>query len=166
MATPITNNDPYPATPEQLIAMLGDPNYAAAKYVALEDRKTEVKVQELTADGLRLEIHREVDANLPSVAKKVLGDTNFLIQRETWTKTESGYHCEAVLDSPGKPVQRGGTMDIISTGDGTSKWLIDWEVKASVPLVGKKIEAIVADEAKGNFVKELNFNLQWLKENG
>ena len=72
--------DPYPASPDGLMAMMQDPEYVNAKYTALQDRSFEVLQLEKTADGHVLKVDRIVDANLPDFAKKVLGDTNRLVQ--------------------------------------------------------------------------------------
>ena len=41
-------------------------------------------------------------------------------------------------------------------GDG-SDWTVDFEIKASVPLIGGKIEKMVAEETKASLVKEFAF---------
>ncbi len=154
--------DPYPANPQRLRAMMLDSEYVAAKYVALGDRSTQLQTLEETGDGWTFKVDREVDANLPDIAKKVLGDSNRLIQTEVWRASGDGYAADVVIDSPGKPVKITGTMSITPTGPDTSTWAVDFTIKASVPLVGGKIETIVADEAQGNLVKEYEFNKGWL----
>jgi hypothetical protein len=154
--------DPYPRDPEGLRQMYLDGDYQAAKYRALQDRSTVIQELEESGDGWRLTVEREVDANLPDFAKKVLGDTNRLIQREVWHKSGEDYVCDVVIDSPGKPVAIKGTMRMERTGPDTSNWHVDFAIKASVPLVGGKIEQLVADEAQDNLAKEYAFNQQWL----
>jgi hypothetical protein len=155
--------DPYPTTPDGIMAMLQDPSYVTAKYEALQDRKTTVLHLEKTADGHVLKVEREVDANLPDIAKKVLGETNHLIQTETWRANGAGgYDADVVIDSPGKPVKITGTMHVTPDGDANATWKVDFTIKASVPLVGGKIEQIVAKETSDNLAKEYTFNKQWL----
>lgn len=162
MATKAGTKDPYPATPDALIEMMRNREYVTAKYVALNDRKTEILQLDPTADGVIFKVDREVDANLPDIAKKVLGDTNQLVQSEVWKKSGSGYAAEVLIDSPGKPVKITGTMSIQPASPTTSTWTVDFEIKASVPLIGGKIEKIVADETQANLVKEYEFNKGWL----
>lgn len=154
--------DPYPRSPEGLKQMYLDREYQEAKYRALKDRKTDIQELAETADGWKLTVDREVDANLPDFAKKVLGDTNRLIQREVWRKSGDDYVCDVVIDSPGKPVTIKGSMKMEKTGDDTSNWAVDFTIKASVPLVGGKIEKLVADETQANLAKEYTFNQEWL----
>jgi len=162
MATKAGTVDPYPASPDRILAMLADPEYVNAKYTALQDRKFEVLQLEQTPGGLTLKVDRQVEANLPDIAKKVLGDTNQLVQTEVWSKSGSGYACEVTIASPGKPVTIGGTMNITPEGEGKSKWAVDFSIKASVPLIGGKIEKIIAEETQANLAKEYKFNTDWL----
>ena len=64
--------------------------------------------------------------------------------------------------SPGKTVTIKGSMKMEKTGDDTSIWAVDFTIKASVPLVGGKIEKLVADETQANLAKEYTFNKEWL----
>lgn len=163
MATPAGVVDPYPTTPDGIMAMLQDPEYVKAKYEALADRKTQLLQLEKTADGHIFKVEREVDANLPDIAKKVLGDTNHLIQTEVWhANSAGGYDADVTIDSPGKPVKLAGTMHVAPDGDGKATWKVDFMVKASVPLIGGKIEQIVAKETQDNLAKEYSFNTTWL----
>ena len=153
--------DPYPASPDGLMAMMQDPEYVNAKYTALQDRSFEVLQLDKTAGGHVLKVDRIVDANLPDFAKKVLGDTNRLVQTEVWTKSGAGYKAEVDVQSPGKPITIKGTMNIQPHGENTSKWTVDFEIKGTLPLMGK-IEQIVANETQDNLGKEYTFNKGWL----
>lgn len=163
MATPAGVVDPYPTTSDGIMAMLQDPDYVKAKYEALADRKTQVLQLEKTADGHVFKVEREVDANLPEIAKKVLGETNHLIQTEVWRANgNGGYDADVTIDSPGKPVKIAGTMHVTPDGDASATWKVDFTIKASVPLIGGKIEQIVAKETRDNLAKEYAFNKSWL----
>jgi len=156
--------DPYPVSPEGVVEMLLNRDYVMAKYEALQDRQFEVLQLERTDDGHVFKVDREVDANLPDIAKKVLGDTNRLVQSEVWRKSGDGYVADVKIDSPGKPVAITGSFEVMPSGDGAATWTVDFTIKASVPLVGGKIEKIVAQEAQDNLGKEYTFNKQWLAE--
>jgi hypothetical protein len=154
-------DDPYPATPDQLIDMMSDAEYVNAKYTALKDKTFKVTKLERSGDGLSLEVDREVEANLPDFVKKVLGETNRLIQREQWSKSGDGYTCDVVIDSPGKPMKITGTMAIRPDGAAASKWKVDFTIKGTLPMMGK-IEKVVAQETQENLAKEYEFNKGWL----
>lgn len=162
MSTKLSNTDRYPATPDQIMAMLQDSEYPKAKYEALGDLKFEVVKHEPSDVGLETVVDREVAANLPDIAKKVLGETNHLVQTENWGTSGDGYGGDMDIDSPGKPMNIQATMSITPVGDAESDWTVDFEIKASVPLIGGKLEKMVDRETRDNLVKEFDFNKGWL----
>lgn len=164
MSTKLSNTDRYPATPSQIMAMLQDADYAAAKYEALGDIKFEV-LEHTPGDGsLTVKVEREVDANLPGAAKKVLGETNHMVQTETWSADGDGFDGNLGIDSPGKPLTITATETIAPVGDTESDWTVNFEFKASIPFIGGKIEKMVADETKTSLAKEFAFNKGWLAD--
>jgi Protein of unknown function (DUF2505) len=161
VATKLSNTDHYNATPQQIMAMMQDSGYASAKYTELGDVKFEVKSHEPDDNGLNVTVDREVNANLPDMAKKVLGETNQMVQSEVWRADGDSFVGNMTIDSPGKPITITATNVIKPVGDG-SDWTVDFEIKASVPLIGGKIEKMVAEETKASLVKEFAFNQDWL----
>ena len=83
MAKKAGTNDLYPGTPEQVMDMMRQKEYFQAKYVALQDDTFEILEHKPSPDGLTFQVDRVVQANLPAFAKKVLGETNRLVQRVT-----------------------------------------------------------------------------------
>ncbi|MDP4014410.1 MAG: DUF2505 domain-containing protein [Candidatus Nanopelagicales bacterium] len=162
MSTQLSKIDRYPASPDKLIAMMRSRDYFEAKYAHLEDIKFEVTKFEPSGDGVAVEVDREVAADMPDFAKKILGETNHLVQHETWSKDGAGYSCELIIDSPGKPITMKGSMSIVAAGEGESDWALDLDIHSSLPLVGRKIEKIAHDQTRSASDKEMEFNLGWL----
>lgn len=162
MTTKFSNTDPYPAPPEQIMAMLQDPGYAPAKYAALGDISYDVTTHDVSDDGVSFVVEREVPSSMPDLAKKVLGQTNHMIQKENWRAAGDGYTADMVLESPGKPLNITGSMSIVPARDGESDWTVNFEVKASVPLIGGKLEKMVEKETMDTLPKEFAFNQEWL----
>jgi hypothetical protein len=158
----VSNTDRYAATPDQMIEMMAKPDYLTAKYEALGDIEFKVEDQTVSDGGLNLKISRVVSANLPDLAKKVLGESSELIQEENWSTAGADKTANITIDSPGKPVKIHGTAEIKPVGDAECDYTVKFEIKASIPLVGGKIEKMVAAETKGNFVKEKGFNESYL----
>ena len=105
MSKKISRVDKYEASAEAILAMLQDRDYVDAKYQALGDISTSVETFETTDDGLSLKVDRQVPADLPGFAKKIMGDTNRIVQTENW-----GQLAREFLRSqdrvPGKPPAR------------------------------------------------------------
>lgn len=95
------------------------------------------------ADGPEVSIDQEQAVrNVPSMVRKLVGETIKLRQVERWTSAE---HAEATLSITEQDATLHGTVDLAATSGDTTQQLIAWEVKVSIPLVGRKVESIVSD---------------------
>jgi uncharacterized protein YndB with AHSA1/START domain len=79
--------------------------------------------------------------SIPGFARKFVGDEINLIQSEQWSDIENGV-VDVVI--PGKPGQMRGTITLRESG-GTTTETVAMEIKVNIPLVGGKIESLIAD---------------------
>ena len=161
MSKKISRVDKYNASADDIWAMLNSRDYVDAKYQALGDISTDV-VQFDTGDAIALSVERVVPAELPDFAKKIMGDTNKIIQNEKWSARGEGYVCDLKIEFPGKPLHVTGRLDVKPAGDANAAWHVDMDVKASVPLIGGKLEGVVVKETLASLDKEYAFNQEWL----
>lgn len=164
MSQKFSNKDRYSATPDQMIAMMSDPEYIKAKYEALGDLSFDVLEQSAEGDSLKIKVDRTMKANLPNVAKKVLGETSQMIQTENWSTGGATKTATMEMEAPGKPIKIHSTLEIAPVGDSECDYTANFEIKASIPLVGGKIEKIIVGETKDSLVKEEAFNSKWLAD--
>ena len=164
MSKKISRVDKYQASADAVWAMLHDRAYLDAKYQALGDNSTDVQTFDTADDSISLKVERIVPADLPDFAKKILGDTNRIEQAEKWTAVGDGYSCDLKIEFPGKPLHVTGKLDVKPTGDASADWVVNMEVKSSVPLVGGKLEGVVVKETLASLDKEYAFNQEWLAE--
>ena len=78
---------------------------------------------------------------IPGFAKRFVGDEIQLVQTERWSDIENA-RLEVVI--PGKPGQMSGTLSLRESG-GTTTETVELEVRVGIPLVGGKIESLIAD---------------------
>lgn len=140
----------YVRDSDTVIKMFGDKDYFVRKFELLNARSFEVLEHELDGDKFRIKMKAELpmSAPVPGFAKKFVGDTVTLVETDSWnlaTKTGS-----IEVDVKGAPVDASGIMTLTDGGKGAVN-SIDWTVKCSVPLIGKKLEKLIADDinAKG-----------------
>ena len=94
------------------------------------------------AAGMEVVIDQVMPARgIPGFAKKFVGEEINLVQTEQWSDIETG-SVDVVI--PGKPGQMRGTIRIQESG-GTTTETVEMEIKVSIPLVGGKIESLIAD---------------------
>ena len=92
--------------------------------------------------GMAVEIDQVQEARgIPGFAKKFVGDEINIVQSEEWTSPEKG---NIHVSIPGKPGEMAGTALLTEDPDGTTE-TVNLTVKVNIPLVGTKIEGLIAD---------------------
>ena len=94
---------------------------------------------------------------VPGFAKKFVGDSTRAIKTLRWNGDTAAF----AVETPGKPTSLSGTASLSSSGS-TTKLRYDLDVKASVPLIGGKLEKLVADLTIEGFGKEEAAGVAWL----
>jgi hypothetical protein len=142
--------------------MFCDAEFVRAKYDALGYPKHELLELDRSDEGARIKTRRWVPANVPGFAKKLFGDTTEMVQTDVWSAETGGVrHGTWTIDVPGKPVKASGSIRLEGTESG-SLVTIDGELKASVPLIGGKLESWAGGEAADTLRKEYEFGVGWL----
>ena len=147
----------YDAPPTEVRAMMTDPTFwdkVADATGALSSTAT--VGTEGAATRVVVDQEQEV-AGVPSFAKKFVGDSTRAITTQVWTGNEATF----VVETPGKPTSMSGTASIAENGSG-STLTYDLEVRASVPLVGGKLEKLVVELTTAGFEKEQAVGAAWL----
>ena len=148
----------YDATPDQVFAMLADPAFRAKVCDAQGVVSHEI---ELTPQGegfLLVNDQVQDTAGLPAIAKKITGETTRAVVTETWTSATGG---TVEVTAPGKPTKATGTVRLEARGATTAE-VVELEVKVKVPVVGGKLEALMADNIKQGLEDEQTVGTAWL----
>jgi hypothetical protein len=156
-----TNTDPYDATVDQMWAMITNQDYVKAKYESMGASNIVFTTFDVSDDSFTMVTERDVPADLPGFAKKIIGETNHVTQTEKWTRTgDSASATEEILvkNVPGGTT---GTMQLSPSGTGSS-WAADFQIKIGIPMVGGKLEGVMLEETGKNFKMEKAFNDTWL----
>lgn len=161
MAKKFTNSDPYSSDLDGMWAMLSDQDYWTKKYESMGASNITFEQFAASDTSLTVQCRRDVPADLPGFAKKIIGETNHVNQTERWTRSGDSAHCDITIEVKNVPGGTTGTMDMKPSGDGTV-WDADFDIKISLPLVGGKLEGVMLEETRANFVKEKAFNDSWL----
>jgi hypothetical protein len=150
MTKRMTHQLTYDAPLAAVSAMLGD--QAFLEEVCAYQRVTSATVAVVEADGVRTVTIDQVQAarGIPSFAKKFVGETINVVQTVTWTSPE---HADLAIVIPGKPGDIAGTLSLTESGGVTTE-TVDLTVKIGIPLVGGKIEGLIADLLRKAFEAE------------
>jgi hypothetical protein len=150
----------YPdRTVEEVRAMLADPEFrqAVCTYQQVED--SAVTIEEYDDGSMTVDLDRTYGTTLvPSFARKFVGANIDLVQREEWSSPTQARFEVAI---PGKPGEMIGTARLAQSGPDAVE-TIQMEVRVSVPLVGGKLEDLIAGLLKDAFRAENKVGLKWL----
>jgi hypothetical protein len=150
----------YPGrTVEEVRAMLADPAFrqAVCAYQAVED--SAVTIEEYDDGSMTVDLDRTYGSALvPSFARRFVGATIDLVQREEWTSpTEATFE----VAIPGKPGEMNGTARLVQSGPDAVE-TVQMDVRVGIPLVGGKLEDLVAGLLEDAFRAENKVGLKWL----
>ena len=141
MSTKLTYELTYEAPLTAVGEMLMDPSFREQVCAAQRALRSEVSVGP-GGGGMKVVIDQvQAAAGIPGFAKKFVGDEINLVQTELWSDIETG---TVEVEIPGKPGQMSGTIMLREAG-GTTTETVVMQIKVGIPLIGGKIEALIAD---------------------
>lgn len=141
MTTRLTHDLTYPASVDRVAAMLRDPAFREAVCERQHVESYDVAVED-GAGGTTVSV-RQVQRvrKVPAFAAKLMGERIEITQREEWRTPRDG---DATIAVAGVPVHVKGTVRLRESGDITVE-TVDLTLKVSLPLVGGKLEGLLAD---------------------
>ena len=114
---------------------------------------------DVTVEGGVVTIEQVQSAKgLPSFATKLVGDEIRIVQVEAWREPD-----RAAVDVtiPGKPGEMAGSATLTESGGRTTE-RVDLEITVRIPLVGGKIEGLIADMLGKALDTEHRTGVEWL----
>jgi hypothetical protein len=150
----------YDAAPGRVYAMLADPDFRRRSCAAMEVISADVQL-ERDGEGFTLVIDQlQNTRDLPAFARTFAGESTQAIQREVWLDTTTG---SLSIESPGKPTSASGTIRLEPDGAGTTE-VVELEIKVKVPLLGGKLEKLMAEKVAAGMDVEHTVGVAWLEE--
>jgi Protein of unknown function (DUF2505) len=149
MPTPRRITYQYPAEPDAVAALLHDATFLRQRAEAAGETNIEVTVQEV-ADGFRVVVARDKQVELPAFAKKMFKPQNRIVDDTTWVRRDGKWTAEYQVIVAGVPGEVRGRSTLAKSATGT-EYESAFEVTARIPIVGAKLEGIVADRVEETF---------------
>ena len=103
-----------------------------------------------------LTITRKEQADLPAMMKKILGDQQTIKTQQAWSETDESYDNISPTVIDGTPISIKDNQSLYNLEEG-SEISVELSVKASIPLVGKKVEAMVATKIREELFREFEY---------
>jgi Protein of unknown function (DUF2505) len=137
----LTHELTYDAPMADVAEMLADPSFREEVCEFQGVKRAMVSIDS-DDNGMEVTIDQVQAAHgIPSFAKKFVGDEINIVQREYWSSPTEG---DINVTIPGKPGEMAGTARLSESGGVTTE-KVDMTVKVNLPLVGGRIEGLIAD---------------------
>jgi hypothetical protein len=148
----------FDADPDAVYAMLTDPEFVRRK--SEDAGHTEISVD---IDGGRIVCRRNVAVDVPGALKKLLSPTNTVTQTDEWEAPVDGVrHGTWKVEIKGVPISLSGAMELAAADGGGSVETITGRIKASVPLLGGKLEKLGYSNFVEQTAQEQDFSNRWI----
>ena len=151
----------YPA--EKVFAAMTNKEYLEARLREIGGPGSALLDHEATPESARYELKQGLaEQDLPPIVGKVMNGDLAIIRTETLNRTQPGrYSGDVDVAIPGAPASASGSMALADEGSG-SLFEVHADVTVKVPLIGGKIEEIVADQVRRLLEAETEFTVRWL----
>jgi hypothetical protein len=165
----ITETVTHPADPQRTFEMLTDHGYQVLRCERSGAVDQTVTI-ETSTDGVTTVVtqrHMSSDdiRGLPDVAKKVVGPQLLVVETVRWGSPDADGDREGAmsLELPGVPVSFTGGVHLRRTPDpGVTSHVVDGELEASIPFLGRRIEQMVGAQIHQVVQLEEQVAREWL----
>jgi hypothetical protein len=153
----------YAASPDEVFAVLADQAFQEAKCTATGAIRHTATV---TSDADRTVITTErvlPTRGMPDFAKNMVGETIKVVETQDWGPADGDGARAGTLSMSvgGVPVAMSGSLSLAPGGAGSVE-TIDADLKASLPLIGGKIEKAAAPSVEDAIAIEHRVAQEWL----
>ena len=152
----------YPA--DEVYATMVDPEYLRARLDRMGGPGAKLLEHRADPDSARYRLrHGLSGADLPPIVTALLTGNIVIERTETITREDTGrYSGDVAVVIHGTPASAVGRMRLADRDGSGSEFVVWADVTVKVPLIGGRIEAVVADQVKNLLAAETAFTLEWL----
>jgi hypothetical protein len=141
MTKHLTHETSYDAPLAVVAAMIADPDYREQVSQAQGATRTTVDIVGSGAGMSVLVDQLQPADGIPGFAKRFVGDEINIVAREEWSAID---RADLHVTIPGKPGDMTGALTLSETG-GVTTYTAEVTITVHIPLVGGRIEALIAD---------------------
>jgi len=156
----------YAAKPADVFAMLTDETFIRRRAEASHALRSDVTVEPSGA-GVRTTNHQTLPADVPDFVRRLVGQHIELDEVIAWgpAAADGSRSGDLRVDIANAPVTLRGTIQLVpDTGGVSTRQIVDAELKASVPLIGRKIEEAAAPAVLAGLDGMGDLGATWLAE--
>jgi hypothetical protein len=147
----------------EVMDMMSDRGYFEQKFPEIGATDVRVFRCNKTSDNFEIQyaFRSRPDADLPDIAKKFVSGDLIVKQTDSLNlKTGKG---TLKIELGSLPVTVGADMSLEATPKGCVN-RVTWNIKVSIPLIGGKLEKILADDVRSKSVKDHKVSIRLLEQ--
>jgi hypothetical protein len=150
----VTHEVRYDASVDDVYTMLTDPVFRERAARAQGSTTVDVSIEggSVTIDMV------SPNTDIPAFARKLTGASVHAIQAEDWADRSAGF----TITTPKIPAGLHGTRTLVADGRGCRD-TFEGEAKAQLPLIGGKLEKLLAEKLKEGWDTEHGVGVAWLE---
>jgi hypothetical protein len=154
----------YAATPDEVFAMLADEDFQNHKCAATGSRRHTVSIKAQDDRTLIVSIRDMPSDGFPPFVKSMVGETLAVTETQDWGPpgADGVRHGRLTVVITGAPVILDATLSLALGGEGALE-TIEGDLRARIPLIGKKIEQAAAPAIRSAIRVESKTGKAWLE---
>jgi hypothetical protein len=165
MARSIEHRSSFSFPAEQVYATVTDEDYLRQRLSEIGGVDSELVSRTADNGTVRIVMRQGIDPDdLPGIVKRVVPDGVLIERSESWTAEGGGPPYTATMEASVRGIKGtvSGTTKIADSGQG-SEQTTTGEVDIDIPLVGGKIESVIAEQLRELLEVEAQFTKRWLE---
>jgi hypothetical protein len=166
MATSLEHRSTFAATTTVVYETLVDKAFLTARLRDIGGKNAALLDHSREGDRITFRMRQGVDASrLPSAIRSILKGDLVVEREERWQPSGGEYAGTSRVSISGVPADIQGRSRITGTTDAATL-VVTAQVKVSIPLIGGKLEKIVAEQVSKLLAAEAEYAEKWLAERG
>jgi Protein of unknown function (DUF2505) len=163
----LTDEIRYDADQAAVFQMITDADFQERKCAATGALDSEVEIERYSDGGATIRTQRTMPSHhVPDFARAFVGSTLLVVQVDDWAAPDPAGAREGtvVVEIKGAPVRFAGSLALGPGGPGGARTVeaIDGDIKASVPLIGGRMERALEPALKAAIRVEEREGRAWL----
>ena len=149
-----------PGDPIEVFGMLTNPDFLTEKVALAKSGHYSI---EGTSPELTIQVQRIVEAQLPPMVQKFVGENLVVEETQNWSKKDDHHFvAKFSLEIPGAPVVITGAISL--SGQSVTQVEITGKVKVNVPIFGAAAEPQVVAQINKVLADEEKLCQQWISK--
>lgn len=163
MTSRFSHRASFPTPVATAFTTLVDQTYLTERLNAIGGKDAELLNHASRGDEVAYRIRQGVDANrLPGAVRSILGGDLTVEREERWRPDGDGYISASKVTISGVPAEIKARSRLAGRSEQDCELVVDAEVRVNIPLLGAKLEKVVAEQVIKLLAAEAEFAEKWL----